>query len=183
MRKSASGLFNNTKGYREHYFENNSPSDIIHHRVSNSNLDTRKHALKYKLLSRKRRSLIANRIKERKATKLEYKHLESNKRLAKRRSEGVSKFWEEERIRVISGTPTRNWSSSQREAIIKGEKPKYKGKTIQGHHTYPVSQYPHLANKHEVVYPSTYREHLYGWHGGNYNKAKPGKQINPIKDF
>ena len=36
------------------------------------------------------------------------------------------------------------------------------GKPIQGHHTFSVSKYPHLAGKGEGIYPATDNEHLNG---------------------
>ncbi len=183
MSKSSSGLFHSTQGIKEHYHENLSASDIIYSRVKSAHLDTRQHKLKYKLLSSKQRKALAQKETARTLSKNEYKHLHSNKRLISRRTEAINKFWEEERVRVAIGIPTRKWTKAQSEAILRGEKPKYKNKTIQGHHTYPVAKYPHLANRHEVIYPSTHREHLYGWHGGNYRNYKPGKKIHNITDF
>ena len=56
-------------------------------------------------------------------------------------------------------------------------------KTIQGHYSYSVSKYPHLADKGEVIYPATANEHLNGWHGGNYKNSLPGEPIKTILDF
>lgn len=47
--------------------------------------------------------------------------------------------------------------------------------TMQGHHTYSVSHYPHLAGNHKVIYPVSFEEHLYEWHGGNFKNSLPGK--------
>ncbi|WP_141687117.1 hypothetical protein [Fictibacillus enclensis] len=30
----------------------------------------------------------------------------------------------------------------------------------------------------EIIYPVTFREHLYRWHGGSYKKSLPGKPLN-----
>ena len=67
--------------------------------------------------------------------------------------------------------------------ILNGKTPKHNGKPIQGHHAYSVSQYPHLANKGEVIYPVTPNEHFNGWHGGNYKNSLPGEPIIDVKDF
>ena len=61
----------------------------------------------------------------------------SDKRFSERRKTGVIEFWKQERRRVKNGKETtREWSDSQRETILKGGRPKYNGKTIQGHHAY-----------------------------------------------
>ena len=49
--------------------------------------------------------------------------------------------------------------------------------------SYSASQYPHLANKGEVIYSATPNEHFKGWHGGNWKNSLPGKPINSIDDF
>lgn len=66
---------------------------------------------------------------------------------------------------------------------MEGKKPKYNGKTLQGHHSYSVSQYPHLAGRSEVIWPVTANEHFRGWHGGNWKNSLPGKPIVDIDDF
>ena len=106
------------------------------------------------------------------------------KRLKKRRDLGVKRFWKSERSRIINNEKTtRNWNAQQMHDIIIGKRPKFLDKTIQGHHTYSVSDYPHLADKGEIIFPATFNEHLYGWHGGDYKKSLPGKQIKRIREF
>ena len=78
---------------------------------------------------------------------------------------------------------TRNWTQEQINDILSGKKPKFDGKTIQGHHTYSASQYPQLANRGEIIYPVTQNEHFKGWHGGNWKNSLPGRQIDDIYDF
>lgn len=51
-------------------------------------------------------------------------------------------------------------------------------KPIQGHHTFSVSKYPHLAGKGEGIYPATNNEHLNGWHGGTIQTVCLGNQSN-----
>lgn len=46
-----------------------------------------------------------------------------------------------------------------------------------------MSQYPHLANKGEVIYPITLNEHFNGWHGGNFKNSLSGEFIVDIHDF
>lgn len=58
-----------------------------------------------------------------------------------------------------------------------------KGKRCKDITSYSASKFPHLSDKGEVIYPATIREHLYGWHGGNYKNSLPGKPIKDIKDF
>ena len=95
---------------------------------------------------------------------------------------GVNEFWKQERQRIKNNErTTRNWSEEQKSAISRGERPKHNGKSIQGHHTYSASRYPHLANKGEIIYPVTFDEHLYGWHGGNFQNSYPGIPIKKVK--
>ena len=104
--------------------------------------------------------------------------------MARRRQEGVSKFWEQERSRLQAGeNGTRNWSPQQKADILDGKTPQFNGKPIQGHHSYSVSKYPHLASKGEGIFPATANEHFNGWHGGNYKNSLPGGPISAIFDF
>ncbi len=54
---------------------------------------------------------------------------------------------------------------------------------LQGIIVIVVAKYPHLADKGEIIYPVTFREHFYGWHGRNWRNSIPGEPIIPIKDF
>jgi len=67
--------------------------------------------------------------------------------------------------------------------ILSGKRAKFDEKTLQGHHAYSASKYPHLANRSEVIYPATFNEHFHGWHGGNWKTSLPGQRIKPIEDF
>ena len=85
-----------------------------------------------------------------------------------------------EKKRILNGEiPTRDWTNEQIQEILKGKKPQYIGKPIIGHHTYNAMNYPHLCNKGKLIYPVTNREHLKGWHGGNYSKNAPGRPVEP----
>ena len=66
---------------------------------------------------------------------------------------------------------------------MSGKRAKFDGKTLQGHHTYSASQYPHLANRSEVIYPVTFNEHFRGLNGGNWISSLPCKRIDIIDDF
>lgn len=177
MSKSNSGLFSGTTGQKKYVEKTQTASDIISSRTAG--LDLREHP-RQKSLTPKQRKAINKKIKNRTATKEEYKKKQSDKRFSERRKAGVNDFWAKEAERIQNGNPTRQWNSKQIKAILNGDRPKYKGKTIQGHHTYSASKYPHLANRGEVVFPATFEEHLYGWHGGNFRKSKPGKPISRI---
>ena len=173
MSKSLSNHFHGTTGERRFLASHGqNEGDIIQERVQG--LDLREHPVKHKsTLSIKQ---IKQKVKERTASKEDYKKLNRNKRLSDRRRESVNKFWEAERERIISHKPTtRNWTAKQRKEILNGGRPKVNGKTMQGHHTYSVSKYPHLAGNHRVIYPVTFEEHLYDWHGGNFNNSLPGR--------
>ncbi|WP_337249641.1 hypothetical protein [Virgibacillus halodenitrificans] len=120
------------------------------------------------------------------ATKEEYKRYQWDKRFPKRRAAGVNEFWKQEKKRIIDKElPTRDWNNEQIQEILKGKKPQYNGKPIIGHHTYNAKNYPHIGNRGELIYPVTEKEHLKGWHGGNYSKNAPGRPVNPdyLEDF
>ncbi len=155
-------------------------SDIIAGRVKN--LDLREHPLKYKQVSSKKLSMMRQKIKERKLSREEYKIYTSNQRLLKRRRTGALEFWNQEKARIQNGSPTtRPWTAQQMHDIIHNIRPTKNGQVFQAHHTYSVAKYPHLANKGEVIYPVTFWEHLFIWHGGNFQKSLPGKPIRQIR--
>lgn len=173
MSKSLSNHFHGTTGERKFKAAHEkNEGDIIKERVKG--LDLREHPVKYKSsLSYK---AIKKKMENRTATKDEIKKFYSMDRLAKRRKKGVKEFWKQERRRIKNGEPTtRNWSAAQREDILKSRRPKIEGKTTYGHHTYSVSLYPHLADRGEVIYPTTFEEHYYYWHGGSFKKSLPGR--------
>nr|WP_272932672.1 hypothetical protein [Virgibacillus halodenitrificans] len=129
---------------------------------------------------------LAEKIVNRTATKEEYKRYQWDKRFPKRRAAGVNEFWKQEKKRIIDKElPTRDWNNEQIQEILKGKKPQYNGKPIIGHHTYNAKNYPHIGNRGELIYPVTEKEHLKGWHGGNYSKNAPGRPVNPdyLEDF
>ena len=188
MSKPNSGHFRGTAGdVLSRYTlagENGKPvykeSAIIASRVKG--FDLREHPLKYKQLSSSKMNQLSRKASARTMTRLEYKTYDSNRRLIKRRDKGVNEFWKQEAKRILTGAPTtRVWTPKQQHDIIHNRKPKQNGKTFQSHHTYSVSRYPHLANRGEVIYPATFSEHLYGWHGGNFHKSLPGRPINHNK--
>ncbi|MBT2600032.1 MULTISPECIES: T7SS effector LXG polymorphic toxin [unclassified Oceanobacillus] len=147
-------------------------------------LDLNPHAIQQKQLSAKKMKELRAKIENRTITNTEYEQYTWNKKFTKHRSAGVADFWYQERQRILNNeTPTRDWNREQLNDILKGKKPKVDGEIVQGHHSYSASQYPHLANKGEIIYPATPNEHLRGWHGGNWKNSLPGKPINPIDDF
>ena len=188
MSKSNSGHFSGTGGAKLSRYTlgihskltKPSESDIIASRVKG--LDLREHPSKYKQLSSKKMTALRKKKQARTMTQLEYKTYESNKRLSARRDEGVKAFWRQERQRIKNDAPTsRDWTPQQMHDILHRKKPKENGKTLHAHHTYSVSRYPHLANRGEVLFPATFKEHLYGWHGGSFKKSLPGKPLNAKK--
>ena len=161
---------------------NQSPKEIMAERTKG--LDTREHPSKYKQISAKEKSRLESKVRDRTITKDEYKKLEWNKKISAKRQDAVNEFWDQEQIRLQKGeNGTRNWSPQQKADILNGKRPTYNGKTIQGHHTYSVSKYPHLSGNSEVIYPATFNEHLKGWHGGNFRNNLPGEPIKTIIDF
>ncbi len=191
MSKPVSHHFSGTRGH--HGFYGNELSKFIDSRRNaddiiaerTKELDTKEHLIcKKQYLSYHQMKRIKEKIASRSATMEEYKNYEMTKRLNDRRKKAVDRFWRMEQKRLLLGlAPTRAWTPEQRQDILAGKKPKFHGKTIQGHHTYSVNKYPHLADKHEVIYPTTFEEHLYGWHGGNFRNSLPGKMIIRIKSF
>ena len=185
MSKANSNLFVGTEGHRailgkensEFINSRKSAEDIIAERVKG--LDTKEHPIKNKkYLSNNQIKRIKEKIDSRTATMKEYKDMRMSERLNARRNEGRDSFWEFEKERILKGeTPTRKWTETQIKDILAGRRPKYNGKTIQAHHTYNVSRYPHLANRWEVIFPTTFKEHFYDWHGGNWKNSLPGKRI------
>lgn len=173
MSKGNSRLFSGTTGLAVATLSHG--QDIIAERVVG--MDLREHPRAKALSAKQRRNIVA-KIKSRSATREEYAKYNSDSRFAKRRKEGVRQFWVQEQMRILTGKQTtRDWSESQRQEILDSKRPKYNGKTIQGHHTYSASRYPHLANQGAVIFPVTFDEHLYGWHGGNFKNSLPGKPI------
>lgn len=159
-----------------------SPEEIIAERTKD--LDLRPHPTNQKQLSPKKLKELKQKLADRTITREEYEQLDWNKRFAKRRRDGVDEFWVQEQDRLLNGeNGSRNWTPEQRESIINGNKAQFDGKTLQGHHTYSASQYPHLANRPEVIYPATFNEHFRGWHGGNWKTSLPGERIAKISDF
>lgn len=185
MSKPSSGHFQGTAGSNHSgsaHFTNYSASDIIAERVKG--MDLRPHPTKYKQPSPQRLKKLRAKERNQTITKQEYKLLDWSRRFSRRRERGRDTFWDEECERIRKGLrSTRNWSSEQRKDILNKKRPKYKGKTLEAHHAYPASMYPHLADRHEVIYPVTHSEHLHGWHGGSYRKAIPGKPIKKKSDF
>lgn len=161
---------------------NQSPKEIMAERTKG--LDTREHPSKYKQISAKEKSRLESKVRDRTITKDEYKKLEWNKKISAKRQDAVNEFWDQEQIRLQKGeNGTRNWSPQQKADILNGKRPTYNGKTIQGHHTYSVSKYPHLSGNSEVIYPATFNEHLKGWHCGNFRNSLPVEPIRTIIDF
>lgn len=179
MSKPPSGLYSGTKGDVAFYGD---AEAVIASRVAGLNLN--EHPISQAQLGSKAKKAIAQKVKARTATKEEYKRLQWDKRLNRRRKAGIDSYWDAERSLLLSGKKgTRNWSSEQVADIIAGRKPKYNGKTMQAHHSYSVSKFPHLANRKEVIYPATELEHFKGWHGGSFKKSTPGKRIRRINQF
>ena len=180
MSKCSSNLFTRTTGLQLSSKNTETKHDIIF--VRTEKMDLREHP-SYQLSSKQLKE-IKKKIDERTATYEEYKLYTHSIRLIKRRKKGVRDFWKQERERILSGQPTtRQWSANQMDDILHHRIPKFKGKSMQGHHTFSVLKYPHLANRGEVIYPVTPYEHLNGWHGGNYKDSVPGRPIKIINEF
>ena len=183
MSKPSSGHFIGTTG-NKNASKNLSRCNDRNVIILPKNLDLREHPTKYKQMSSKKLKALREKEANRTLTKEEYKHKEWQRRLSARRKEAIKQFWENERRLIKQNLPTtRNWSAEQRQEILSSKQPKYKGKTMASHHTYSVAKYPHLANRKELIYPVTFVEHVYGWHGGNTKNSLPGIPIKMIKEF
>jgi len=158
------------------------PEQVIKERTKD--LDTEPHPSKYKQLSAKKRAEIKQKIADRTCTREEYENYIWDKKIQAARKDAVEKFWQKEQVRVQNGEGTRNYTQDMIDDILAGNRPQYEGKTLQGHHAYSVSEYPHLAGKNEVIYPATYREHFQQWHGGNWSNPSSGAPLTPwVPDF
>jgi hypothetical protein len=135
----------------------------------------------YKPLSPKAKTALKSKLQNRTITLKEYKHLKWDSRFKARRAKGVSEFWTMEQRLLQSGKPgTRNWTPEQRAAILRGERPTFNNKPIEGHHTYNVLDYPQAANNPNYIYPVTRSEHFGRWHGRNFRNRTHGRPLNPL---
>ena len=179
LSKSDSGYFKGTSGYlaSQKNFPNSLGNSGI---IEPKEFDTREHPTKYKQLSSKKRKELRQKLLNRTITMKEYKRLEWQRRLDRRRRAGIDSFWTREAFLIETGQPTtRNWTAEQRKDILNNIRPKFKGQTIFSHHKYSVAKYPHLANVGKLIYPATLKEHFERWHGKDYKKSLPGRPVNP----
>ena len=178
MSKPNSGHFSGTAGSKENA-KNMSQKSDSHVIIALKGIDTREHPTKFKQLSSKKRKTLREKANNRTITKKEYKRLDWQRRIESRRKAGIEAFWAREKELILRNLPTtRNWSSQQRADILNDRRPKYKGVTMQSHHTYSVAKYPHLANNGSLIYPATLYEHTNRWHARNFKNSLPGKPAN-----
>jgi len=140
----------------------------------------------YKPLTPKQKKAIQAKVKNRTATKEEYKRLQWDRRFNNRRSRGVDRFWSQEKARLKAGeSGTRDWSPEQRADILNNKTPKFDGQAIEGHHKYNALDYPHMADDPKNIFPTTWTEHFHRWHGGNFRNDTSGYPLNPLfpEDF
>ena len=124
MSKPNSGYFIGTAG-SNNTFKNLSQKEYKSVIILPKGIDTREHATKYKQLSSNRRKILHKKEDNRTITKEEYRRLNWQRRLDKRRRDGIEAFWEAEADRINRKLPTtRNWTVTQREAILNGLRPK-----------------------------------------------------------
>jgi len=134
-------------------------------------------------LSNARKVLLNQKVQNRTITQAEWRHLQWDRRFSNRRATGVRRFWARERDRLRVGLPgTRNWTPSQADTIISGQRPLHNGEVIFGHHRYSALEYPHIANDPKYIYPTTFSEHLNRWHLGNWRNPTHGEPLNPFFD-
>ena len=178
MSKPSSGHFSGTTGSIVNS-KNLSQKSDSHAIIASKGIDTKEHPTKYKQLGSKKRKVLREKAKNRTITKEEYKRLHWQQRIDSRRKAGIEAFWAREKELILRNLPTtRNWSSQQRTDILNDKRPKYKGVTIQSHHTYSVAKYPHLANNGSLIYPATLYEHTNRWHARDFKTSLPGRPAN-----
>lgn len=183
MSKPSSGHFSGTTGANILRRENNNISLNREITTAYEGMDFREHPVKnYSATSINK---IRTKVASRTANKDEYRKLQQHRRLANRRKAGVREFWRQERERLNHNQKgTRNWNPTQIREIKAGKTPKLDKQPIQGHHTYSVKRFPHLANKGVLIYPVTFHEHLYECHGGNFKNDLPSNTYKHMKkDF
>ena len=140
-----------------------------------------KHKLPYQPLSKAQRKEIQKKIRNRTATKFEYKHFDWDRRFQNRRQRGVKRFWRGEKNRISNNKqPTREWTERQKGDILRGRVPKdNNNKPVEGHHKYNAADYPHLADDERNIYQVTREEHQYRWHGGKLTNDTSGEPLKP----
>ncbi len=127
-------------------------------------------------LSRKSMSRLEAKVDARTITRDEWDRLSWFKRLTDRRQAGIDAFWTNERAQLGNGLPgSRNWNSTALSQILAGGQPS----GIFSHHRYSVSLYPQLANDPNFIWPATFYEHFYKWHGGAWRNPTSGAPLNP----
>lgn len=130
----------------------------------------------YRQLSPSAYARLRARVADRTITREQWSRLRWHERLSARREQGIADFWAAERRNLQAGLPgTRNWSIEARNAILAGERPA----GIFSHHRFSVSQYPQLASDPANVYPVTFYEHFFRWHGGSWANPSHGVPVNP----
>ncbi len=130
----------------------------------------------YRQLSSRQVSRLQNKVDSRTITRDEWKRLDWHERLQMRRQRGRDAFWSAEREKLADKLPaTRNWSQEAAEEILAGRQPR----GIFSHHKYSVSQYPQLADDPNNIFPATFFEHFFRWHGGSWRLPTHGKPLKP----
>jgi len=141
--------------------------------------DVRQYNTPYSQLTPKQKSNLKSKLKNRTITKDEFAALDWDRRFSNRRKRGVDRFWASERIAIRNGTPSRNWTTTQRDDILSGKTPQLDGKPIEGHHRYNAIDHPNIADLSENIHPASWDEHFNKWHGGNFRNDTFGVPNNP----
>ena len=143
----------------------------------------RSYSTPFQPLSASSNTALEAKISQRTATRDEYQQVQWSRRFDNRRSRGVQRFWSAERKRLLAGQDgSRSWTAEQQSRIIKRLTPQFNDQPIEGHHRYNALNYPDIADNPSYIYPATDLEHLYRWHGGNYQNETHGAPLNPLFD-
>ena len=132
-------------------------------------------------LTRPTQTALRAKLTDRTMTRGEYERYSWDRRFTNRRGRGVDRFWSNERQTLRDGGEgTRHWTPDQRNSILQNRRPRFNGRTVEGHHRYNALDHPQLADDPGNIYPATRPEHLHRWHGSNYRNDTFGGPLNPF---
>ena len=87
----------------------------------------------------------------------------------------VKEAWERERLLVLEGKGTRNWTEEQQRSIIDlGKAYGDDGKAFEGHHMKSAEKYPKFQGDANNIQFLTRDEHRLA-HGGNFRNPTNGR--------
>lgn len=132
-------------------------------------------------LTPKQREALEQRVAMRTASSDDVYRLDWDRRFNNRRDRGVKRFFSAERSKVLESQPTDYpWTPEQQQDLRQRKRPVGPdGNAIEGHHVYNAADYPHKAADPNNIAAASSSEHLYKWHGGNWQNDTHGAPLNP----